>query len=205
MKAFVSIKFPNAGRSFQIATNVIYGALINSLIAKDPEAGPDATNAKAKAIFEDELQLALWIKDNMTWPELRPKARIIGAEASKLESEWEDAELSFQDNPIPFPDISGEVFLDLPIQAIQQRMMQEGNTLSIMAMQGDDGQPRGAVCVVQGPPGLVAAYINVLGQFGGFVENMQRHAQQTIMAAPEVPAINGQDVEGAANDGPTTH
>lgn len=203
MKTYATIKFTTSGRSYQVATNAIFGALIQKMLDADPEGGPDAANAKAKAIFEDELQLALWVKDNMTWQDLRPRARIIGAEAPKLQAEWDDAEIAFQDNPIPFPDINGSVFMDLPIEAIQQRMMQEGNTVAIVTMQGDDGQPRGAVCVINGTPQIVAAYINTIGQFGGFLEHAQAMAMQQAMGAAPQP-VNGQAVE-ASNDGPVTH
>lgn len=201
MKQFLTISFPAAGRTYQMSTAPIFAALTQWALAGEAKGNPDEAHQLAKKVIENGDALAIWMRDNTTWQQLLPMARLIKANVRDMNIA--NAELSLGDELVAAAEVRGDEFMELPVASIVTKMAESGNTVAICGIHGQDDKLAGAVVLVQGPGDVVSGYIGVINQFAGFLEEHARRAKEALLGEAD-KRINGSAAQ-PANDESTKH
>jgi len=203
MSRFFNITFP-FGLTYQVPAQIITDNIVASFLENHPDL--TAEGAQTEAAKYDTSDLIDWAKNNMSWDELAPHARLVAAEPVNHIESYGDATIDGSDTMRPLFVLSDEQTHNVAafsVEALMTTLLSTGSAFSGIVLSHATQPHQVVLAAIQGHPQVVDTYLKTLNQLGEALskivaEQREQVQQQIADQGASEPAAATDDAPSAA-------
>lgn len=181
MKKFLQITLAS-GHVYEVPTYAIAINRASAMLTAHPDefsALSDAMEDTTALFAEDSFSIEDWAKNQMSWDDLRPHAKLI--RALQTETGWPNVEITYHDHQALLGELDGATIMTQPVELVMHTMATSGQLCNVTVLNGEDGLPYAAMALMFGNQAVINSYITGL-QFVGQQLTQGSQAAQAAQA-----------------------